>query len=249
MRSLIIIWGCLAAACVCEGRTITVDDDGPADFNNIQAAINDANAGDTIIVAEGRYYENINFGGKDIVLRSSDPMDAPVVEATVIDGQFLDSVVIFAGTESPACIFSGFTITIGIGHEVSIGSNSYGGGIYGNGTLASVERNVISYNWATPWSPFPGGFGGGLYDCDGSIRYNVIRKNEARGDMGYAGGGALYGCDGVIQYNVIADNYSRGSGGGLSDCHGSIEHNVVWNNDAHVWGGGSPPATAASGTT
>jgi len=238
MRALVIIWGCLAAACACEGRTITVDADGPADFNNIQAAINDANEGDTIIVAEGRYYENINFGGKDIVLRSSDPMDAFVVEATVIDGRFLDSVVMFAGTESPACIFSGFTITNGVGHEVPIGTNSYGGGVYGNGTLASVERNVISHNWATSRSPIPGGFGGGLYDCDGSIRYNVIRKNKARGDMGYAYGGGLYGCDGLIQDNVIVGNYSYGAGGGLSDCHGTVENNIVTENNSYIYGGG-----------
>ena len=34
-------------------RTITVDDDGPADFNNIQAAINDSNDGDFVGVANG----------------------------------------------------------------------------------------------------------------------------------------------------------------------------------------------------
>jgi len=31
-----------------QARTITVDDDAPADFNNIQAAIDDANNGDTV---------------------------------------------------------------------------------------------------------------------------------------------------------------------------------------------------------
>jgi hypothetical protein len=30
----------------CQGRIITVDDDGPVDFNNIQAAIEDSNNGD-----------------------------------------------------------------------------------------------------------------------------------------------------------------------------------------------------------
>lgn len=34
---------CLAAVSTAAGRVITVDDDAPADFNNIQAAINDAN--------------------------------------------------------------------------------------------------------------------------------------------------------------------------------------------------------------
>ncbi len=220
-----------------QGRTITVDDDGLADFNNIQAAINDANEGDTIIVAEGRYYENINFGGKDIVLRSTDPADSSVVEKTVIDGRYLDSVVMFAGTESPACILAGFTVTRGLGHGYWYSNDSHGGGLYGNGTVATIEHNVISGNLASG-DNFGDGVGGGIYDCDGIIRFNIIANNTADGDMGRAYGGGLYGCDGVIQDNVIGGNYSMGSGGGLSYCHGSIERNVVTQNEARYFGGG-----------
>ncbi len=236
MRRVIVIWGCVAGACVCEGRTITVDKNGPADFNNIQAAINDANEGDTVIVAEGRYYENINFGGKDIVLRSTDPADSSVVENTVIDGRFLDSVVMFAGTESAACVLAGFTITNGQNRRYV--NASYGGGIYGNGTLATIEYNLISRNYAVPESPIGIAFGGGIYDCDGTIRFNVVTKNVVYGDdMGSAWGAGLYGCDGSIEDNVIVGNDSHGAGGGLSDCHGTIGHNTLWNNEAHGWGG------------
>ena len=55
-------------------RGICVDDDGPADFNNIQAAINDANDGDRITVADGTYTGNgnrdIDFLGKAITVHS-----------------------------------------------------------------------------------------------------------------------------------------------------------------------------------
>ena len=40
---LILLW-----VIPCQGRIIIVDDNGPCDFNNIQAAINDANNGDTV---------------------------------------------------------------------------------------------------------------------------------------------------------------------------------------------------------
>lgn len=63
MRALIAILGILAVVCVCQGRTITVDDDGPADFYTIQAAIDESNGGDTIIAADGTYTGPGTLGG------------------------------------------------------------------------------------------------------------------------------------------------------------------------------------------
>jgi hypothetical protein len=67
-------------------KTIYVDDDGPADFNNIQAAINDANDGDTIIAADGIYTgtgnRDIDFKGKAITVRSENgPADCNLLDA------------------------------------------------------------------------------------------------------------------------------------------------------------------------
>ena len=53
----------------------------PGDQATIQGAINVANNGDTVLVAPGTYYENINFNGKAITVTSS---GGPSV--TIIDG-------------------------------------------------------------------------------------------------------------------------------------------------------------------
>jgi len=244
MKKLIFVFTCLLFTIPCQARIITVDDDETADFNNIQAAINDANDGDIVMVQAGQYAENINFIGKNITLRSTEPTNPSVVASTVIDGSLGGSVVTFAGTEYPDCVLSGFTITNGRG--TGVGYNC-GGGIYGNGTLATVQYNIISGNWAS--SPmFPSsGYGGGIYDCDGIIRYNVISGNNATCNEGAASGGGIYGCDGTIQNNIIWGNSAGGfsggwgaiEGGGLSNCNGTIQNNVVSGNYAGGWWGGA----------
>ena len=72
--------------------TWTVDDDGKADFDNIQAAVDAASDGDEIVVMQGTYTSTqdghvVNMLGKAVTLRSSDPSDSDVVAATIIDGK------------------------------------------------------------------------------------------------------------------------------------------------------------------
>ena len=67
----------------------------PGDCNTIQQGIFQSFPGEEVIVSKGTYYENITFMGKDIVLKSTDPLDGDVVSSTTIDGQSLLTCVTF----------------------------------------------------------------------------------------------------------------------------------------------------------
>ena len=87
------------------GATINV----PLDQPTIQGAINAASLGDTIVVADGTYFESIDFLGKGITLRST---AGPAV--TIIDGLGANgSVVKCVSGEGPDTVLQGFTITGG----------------------------------------------------------------------------------------------------------------------------------------
>lgn len=208
---------------LCSAAVITAS----GSLGTIQAAIDAAIDGDEIIVPPGTYRENINFSGKNIILRSTDPASTTVVASTIIDGNNAGSVVTFSGTEEASCVLSGFTITNGYA--------LMGGGIFGNGTLATIQYNVITDNFAYPEDPDqvsqPDGCGAGLHGCDGLIQYNTIWYNRATNR-----GGGLYNCNGTIQNNLIYENHAQqfieSFGGGLSNCNGTIQNNIIWYNTA-----------------
>jgi len=195
-------------------------------FGTIQGGINAATDGDTITVAKGTYVENINFKGKNIVLRSTDPTDWNVVKETIIDGNQAGSVVIFGGTENETCVLCGFTIRNGRARD--------GGGILGgtedNITGAAIRNNLITKNISTGSGSDMRG-GGGVAYCGGLIENNTIAENSA-----YQGGG-VHVCAGTIRNNIIAGNSASTWAGGLAGCSGIIENNLIIGNTAQADGG------------
>ena len=113
----------------------------PDDFSTIQAGIDGSSNGDTVIVRDGTYVENINFNGMAITLKSE---NGPAT--TIIDGNQAGIVVTFYGSVGSDSVFEGFTVTNG--------NAIHGGGMYCNDNSSpTLDNCTFTNNTAT--------FGGG----------------------------------------------------------------------------------------
>jgi len=253
-RGVLILLVVISVTYVSNGvETIHVDDDGPADFNNIQAAIDDANNGDIVIVAEGIYTGNgnynIDYKGKTITVRSTDPNDPNVVANTIIDPNKAGRGFIFENGEDANCVVSGLTIRNGntsdngggvfcensspqIKNSVIFGNSAdlYGGGIFCNLSNSEILNCTISGNTAQD--------GGGIECWSGqpTIVNCVIVDNIALGNYNGGGGVDCFNSGNAILRNcTIAGNLAFFSSGGGILCVDSdveIENGICWGNNA-----------------
>ena len=220
MKRLILFWACLVCVVPCSADLITVDDDGLADFNNIQGAVDWSWHGDTVVVHPGTYGEYINLYGKQIVVRSTDPNDPGIVDCTIIDGGATGNVVTFDSGETNLTVLEGFTIRNG---------NT---GIYCYYSDPLISKNVIKSNkeygiecfYASPTvtgcsvkeNSGGGDLGYGIYECGGKIVGCQIYDNAQSG---------LYQCSGPVSDCTI-----RGNLEGLVDCQGPITNCQIFQN-------------------
>ena len=131
----------------------------PDDQETIQRGINAAGAGDTVLVYPGEYEENIDFGGRNIVVGSLylTTGDEAYIDSTIIDGGGGGPVVHFHRGESPDARLTGFTIQGGTGY--ASGNSTFGGGIHNwVQSNATLDHLIIRYCRADN--------GGGIYCQD-----------------------------------------------------------------------------------
>jgi hypothetical protein len=81
----------------------------PWDFNTIQEAIGAAATGGEIVVCPGFYQENLDFLGKNITLRSLNPLDVNCVAQTIIDGNEASSCITLNSGEDKRSVIAGLT--------------------------------------------------------------------------------------------------------------------------------------------
>jgi hypothetical protein len=231
------------------GNTINI----PTDYTTIQEGINAAQVGDTVLVDEGVYNENINFRGKNITVTSRFIIDRDVsfILNTIIDGSTstvtdTGSCAVLVMGEDSTAVLQGFTLTHGTGTSFDFGGgNLYreGGGIILNNSSATIRNNLIIENEAAVVPGVGGGGGGGISSMTGDPRIlnNVIMLNTAS----YAAGIVLNWSGGIIRNNVVYRNYGAaqfGTGGIMvwesPPGTGIIENNTIVGNSSSTTAGG-----------
>ena len=211
----------------------------PSDQATIQAAINAANTGDTVLVAPGTYSENLNFNGKLITVTSSGG-----ASVTTIDGGAKAPVVIFNSGEGPNSVLNGFTLQNGRADGTISNQNFDGGGVSIHSTSPTITNNIIQHNTACA-----SGGGIAVEFSSSRIEGNTVQNNTQSGCSGGYGGGIAIGGAGQAQIigNVIVNNtWPSGDGGGISmNAAGTptIRNNIITGNAAT----GVSPASQGGG--
>ncbi|MCX6279854.1 MAG: T9SS type A sorting domain-containing protein [Bacteroidetes bacterium] len=237
MKKIAILCCGLLTAAAMQAQIIHV----PGDYPTIQSGINASTPGDTILVAEGTYYEQINFlGRKPLMVASRFLMDGDTshISKTIIDGSLLTnmdsaSVVYFVSGEDSTSILCGFTIQHGKGTYTTDNLNDrQGGGIWISEAGAKIIHNRITHNTLDDTQPVNGnstaggGIGGKYADGDywAVIANNTIDSNTCVSKYEYAAGGGIaisYNSrifNNVISYNTCSGVQNAASEGGGMDC-------------------------------
>jgi parallel beta-helix repeat protein len=200
----------------------------PSEYLTIQAGVDAAVDGDTVLVADGTYIgdgnRDIDFIGKPILVASENGPEVTIIdcEASYSDQHW---GFYFHSGEDSNSVVQGFTITNAY--------TLYGGGIYCDSSSSpTITGNLITLNT---------GYlrGGGIYCLNASP---IIVDNDIIDNNVFFYGGGVY-CDTsspVIVNNNITNNLAANSGGGVYCWHSSptIEGNTLLENMAYSNGGG-----------
>ncbi|MDP8206538.1 MAG: right-handed parallel beta-helix repeat-containing protein [Candidatus Electryonea clarkiae] len=199
-------------------------------YDLIQDAIDASEDGDTVLVSQGIYIENIDFSGKDIIVGSLylTTGENEDIESTIIDGDEIASVVTFDDEETENAELVGFTIQNGF---VDVN----GGGIRCSTSSPTIRNCVVSDNGV-------GTRGGGIScepEANPLITDCIISNNRSN-----SGGGGIWCGDNsspVITNCQIVMNEAGWNGAGINmymDCAPVITDCRIYDNIAMHKGGG-----------
>lgn len=196
----------------------------PADYSTIQAGLNAASEGDTVLVQPGTYYENIFWPDKNGIklISASDRSN------TIIDGRESGSVIYMNPVSAlidSNTIIKGFTVMNG-------SSVSNGGGIFIKNSSPILGRMNIKYNFAND-------YGGGIYFFySNPILVDVKIMNNSAAINKVGGGIYCLSSEPKLKEVTISGNSAHNGGGIYCDSSNlRIEDSIISENSA-LYGGG-----------
>ena len=203
----------------------------PAQYSTIQAAIDDSNNGNIVIVADGNHTGpgnyNVDFKGKTITVRSENGPDN-----CIIDCQNAGRGFHFHNGEGPGSILDGFTITNGY-------AQSAGGGIFCEQSSPTITNCTIRANNVTAEpGDIPHGAGISCLDSSPIIVDCRVIGNTGIGNC-FGGGISCYGSSPLIKNCLISEN-SAARGGAISCSrggHSTVINSLMTGNYAQEYGG------------
>ncbi|MDP6601920.1 MAG: hypothetical protein QGH76_06450, partial [Phycisphaerales bacterium] len=252
----------------CPADIWTVDDDGKADFNTIQAAIDAASDGDEVLVHPGVYAgsgdEVVDMLGKAIWLHGSGEADA-----TIIDGEGIRRGILCNRGETAETVIEGFTlrncaaIWVDWDSDGTIENWETAGGGMGVGNSNPTIYNCTFFNNTAS----NGGGGMFVFGSSPSLTSCTFTGNTASGDSSGGGmfnrsfsapsltncsflfnnsqtlGGGMYNDDHsgpILDDCLFAENTAQNRGGGMYNRYFSSPtiNNSSFNNNIAVSGGG-----------
>ena len=186
----------LALMLPCAGYAVTriVIQDGSGDFNNIQAALDAAQPGDSVLVCPGRYYENLIISTNNISLMSMEAVtdSSGYIDSTIIDGNYTGRCIRII-QDIQTTYIRGFTLTNGL-------STGGGGGIALSTNTISVLKNINIHKNISA-------FGGGMNIGAATVTLSGLRVHDNYAV--YLGGGLYAAAGGGYLNSITFDPLNR----------------------------------------
>jgi hypothetical protein len=191
---------------------LVVDDDGVgcdglvAAYISIQAAINDANDGDVIIVCPGTYFEQITISKNRLTVRSFDGSAVDGTPDTIIaPGELTPAAVVISGNDNK---FIGFYIK-----DTTSGHDHAHRGIFVQGDRNLVEKNLVEGRGNVGHADIGilvrgGGVGNGIAEDNSIIDNEVTNIVDGIATVSVASNNAAKGT--IIQHNNVHHVFNVG---------------------------------------
>lgn len=165
----------------------------PGDYSTIQAGLDAAQTADTVLVAPGTYFENLNWPNTQSIKLIGEMGPS----LTVIDGDSLGRVITIESSVDSSTVITGFTVRNGYG--------PFGAGILSWGASPRIISNIFTSNHTDG-----SGSGGGVYFVQTTcviVEGNQFLYNSAGSSlMGSGGGGLCVYFNNPAEHVVISGN-------------------------------------------